>query len=180
MYTAVFLIFLLFWIPPTSLSQSPLSIFQIDQSRHLLKMNRSKNTTVIEVVLLSFDLIDKSANYKCIHSWQVSLCYFPYTILKFGCATQDVACLKLHQGLDSRTWPHPCAPPSFTNGSWTLWRPLQSTIKIYFLKASSDSSRPLTHELWHPLQISSIILSLFPDELCSALHFCLFLLQRMA
>ena len=41
--------FLLFWTPAAALSQSPSSIFQIDQSRRLVKVNRSNNTTVLKL-----------------------------------------------------------------------------------------------------------------------------------
>ena len=41
-----FLIYFLFWIPATPLSQSPSYIFQIDQSQLLGILNRSKNTAV--------------------------------------------------------------------------------------------------------------------------------------
>ena len=53
-----FFINLLFWIPTTSLSQSPLYIFQTIQSCHLLTMNRWKsiNANLSTHRLISFSL----------------------------------------------------------------------------------------------------------------------------
>ena len=65
-----FLSYLISWIPAKSLSQSLLHIFQIDQSCNLMTINRSKNTTVIEI------LVKKGLFYKAsdlLHNYCIGL-----------------------------------------------------------------------------------------------------------